>query len=277
MLITLTETERRLLEADKKLDEEDVERVLNLPFQFIANRGPAQLENARYSLIPDGLLLQRDRMDVSFLINDSFHSFPFGKLHLTQAIEFLETNPDATQCVVIREIAALPGGPQTYIAGNWHFLSQKLTQPRTNVVALETTLQHNYVNIFFKFALPLVLITALSISIATSIHNRRDTEVTWRVAGQVTLLLVAITLRIAIGTELPQVDYLTFADIFWIFTLFVVTVSTIGTILLGFALSRNPKDAESAIVRRFRVLLLAGYVVIILGCVLLIERVHLEF
>ncbi|MTH96042.1 hypothetical protein [Roseibium sp. RKSG952] len=275
--IALTEQEQQEIVNANVLGKADVETFIDIPYHLLSSRGPSELESANYILNEDGTLEREDRLEVTLFIDEDFHSFPFGRLRLVQAVEFLDTHLGRRDCFDFK-IADTRDLPEPMVvAGAWHIVSQEIKQPSDDTISLTTTLRHDYVNIFFKFAFPLLLITALSIAIAVSIRHKEDLSDAWRVSGQVALLLVAITLRIAIGNELPQVHYLTFADIFWIFVLLIVTISGLATIALRFALEDDDPAAELRVANRFRVLLMLGYAAAIAVCLLLLDSAHLHF
>lgn len=202
------------------------------PGMFIANAlQPRTIVARSLTIYPDGRVELYEKFSALVSIDSAMPTYPFGEVDLH--LEIQSVNHPLPEFVFVPRKFELGhhGNPDAVAKGNWS-LHDRRTEvietsslshggaSRFSVAVLHMALAHDFIDIAQKIFMPLLSVMLLSLVI-NKYMVIYETESggdngSWRVGGQLTLLLTLFALKFSLGDEIPATHYMTMIDALFI-------------------------------------------------------------
>ena len=198
------------------------------PGVFVVNsEAPREVITRSLTLFPDGRVELHEKFAVTLTIETAIPSYPFGDLDLH--IELQSANHALPELTFVPRHFEFGHDDlaHTVVKGNWYLNGSSSEvinvkslshggKSRFAVAMFHIKVAHNFLDIAQKILIPLLSILLLSLfinkySVIYETESGGDNG-SWRVGGQLTLLLTLFALKFSLGDDIPATHYLTMID-----------------------------------------------------------------
>lgn len=214
------------------------------PQLYIVNEvGMPQIQAAQIKVYPDGFVVMNEARTVLIETPMSLQKFPFDKQNpLINLVNF----GDSTDNVVLKVDVESKDYIKTYIANNpnvniaeWNLMNYSLSSDdiveyfygmpeKVSRIQLSLSLERKYGGVVWKTLLPLVfLVLAMGAVFWLNQESLSD-----RLNISFIGVLSIVAYQFSVGSNLPNIDYLTFADIFLLVSFVILFITIIESIFV---------------------------------------------
>ena len=198
------------------------------PGVFVANsEAPREVITRSLTLFPDGRVELYEKFSVTLTFETAIPSYPFGDLDLH--IELQSANHALPELTFVPRHFEFGHDDlaHTVVKGNWYLNGSSSEvikvkslshggKSRFAVAMFHINVAHDFLDVAQKILVPLLSILLLSLfinkySVIYETESGGDNG-SWRVGGQLTLLLTLFALKFSLGDDIPATHYLTMID-----------------------------------------------------------------
>jgi len=224
------------------------------------------------TVYPNGKVELYEKFAAPLSMETDIPSYPFGILDLH--LEMKSSNhaiPDAVLHPRKFDIGH-HDSEHTVVKGNWRLEGHRSEvvdvsslshggKSRFSVAVFHLALSHDFVDVVQKIFIPLFSVLLLSLvinrySVIFETESGADNG-SWRVGGQLTLLLTLFALRFALGEDVPATHYVTMIDALFITVSLVVVITLVWGIYIIYLFQAGRKEAAQTLESRSNLVMLA--------------------